>query len=1000
MSTDRNLLFGILALQMDFVSRDQLVAAMHAWVLDKAKLLGEILAAQGVLSSERVALLTALMAEHLKEHGGDAEKSLAALSSIGSAKKDLEQICDADVQASLGVVGAARSAEEDDPFATKPLPTMGQATSTGLRFRILRPHAEGGLGRVYVADDGELHREVALKEIKDKFADHPESRARFVVEAEITGGLEHPGIVPVYGLGTYMDGRPFYAMRFIRGDSLKEAVKWFHDSKVPNFDSLEFRQLLRRFVDVCNAIAYAHSRKVLHRDLKPGNIMLGKFGETLVVDWGLAKALHHGASTTASVGTVHEEPPLAPASGSSAGKTLPGETVGTPEFMSPEQAAGRVDLLGPPTDIYALGATLYAILTGRAPVKGGNVAEVLHKVVNGDIAPAQSIVLNVPVPLAAVAMKAMELRPADRYGSALNLAKEVERWLADEPVTAYREPLAARTRRWVRKNARLVTGVGAVLAVGVLAVGGLAWQREQARAAVEAKERETARERDAKESERSRAVAARARTRLALDEMVSEATGESLATQKAISAEQEKFLENVLKYYEEFAAEPGEDKDGRERLAKANSSLGKIRHRLGQHDEGAAVFRRAAELYAGLAADFPDVPDYRQELARSQFHLGLLLRRLAKWTEAEAAYRAALEIGEKLVADFPRNPKYRQVLAHSQNNLGNMLADQDRRADAEAADRAALDTYIKLAADFPDEPDYRQQLATSQNNLGLLLVRLRKWVAAEAAYRAALEIGEKLVADFPRNPKYRQGLAHSQNNLGSLFRYVGKLDKAEAAHRAAITVRERLAAEFPLDPQHRTDLASSYSNLGNVIYSHSDAAAAVEWHTKAIELLTQLVAAEPRLVEGREFLRNSHWGRADDFTELKRYAEALSDWERALEFDDGSYRSELRVCRAGTLIHLARTAEAVREAGDLAADKKNDAETVYACAGVFALAFAAPKNADADHHAARAVELLRQAVAKGYSDFPHMLTDPDLAPLRGRADYADLLWDLADMSAK
>jgi serine/threonine-protein kinase len=290
-TSDRNLLFGILALQMDFIGRDALIAVMRTWAVAKNKHLGRILVEQGALSESRFTMLDALVEEHLKLHGRDAQRSLAAISSMGPVRKDLERIADADLQASLAHVPTSPSSDADATRA----PALGRPTSTGLRFRVVRPHARGGLGVVSVAHDEELHREVALKEIQGEHADNPESRARFVLEAEITGGLEHPGIVPVYGLGHEPTGRPFYAMRFIRGNSLHEAIERFHAAERPGRDpgerALALRELLGRFVDVCNAIAYAHSRGVLHRDLKPGNIMLGEYGETLVVDWGLAKPL-------------------------------------------------------------------------------------------------------------------------------------------------------------------------------------------------------------------------------------------------------------------------------------------------------------------------------------------------------------------------------------------------------------------------------------------------------------------------------------------------------------------------------------------------------------------------------------------------------------------------------------------------------------------------------------------------------------------------------------
>ena len=359
--SDRNLLFGILALQMDFISRDQLVVAMNAWVLDKSKPLGAILVDQKALESIRRGLLEALVDEHLKQHNNDPHLSLAFLSSIDAVKKDLEKIADVDLQNSL-----QRACSEKGHEATMTRP-KAVSIPAGRRFRILRPHAEGGLGKVYVAHDEELHREVALKEIQDRHADHPDSRSRFVLEAEITGGLEHPGIVPVYGLGQYDDGRPYYAMRFIRGDSLKDAIERFHKmdgaGRDPSARALDLRKLLGRFIDVCQAMQYAHDRGVLHRDLKPGNIMLGKYGETLVVDWGLAKAIGtHDPDGSELV--------LKPASGSGSSDTLPGSAVGTPAFMSPEQAAGRLDQLGPASDVYSLGRHALFLAHGQAFCRG------------------------------------------------------------------------------------------------------------------------------------------------------------------------------------------------------------------------------------------------------------------------------------------------------------------------------------------------------------------------------------------------------------------------------------------------------------------------------------------------------------------------------------------------------------------------------------------------------------------------------------------------------
>src|SRR5262249_53449441 len=358
-----------------------------------------------------------------------AAKSLAAIPAGRSTRESLAALGDPAIEHTLTQLASGSEGDADRTASY----AVGTATADGQRFRVLRPHARGGLGAVFVALDTELHREVALKQILDQHADDPISRQRFLIEAEITGGLEHPGIVPVYGLGTYGDGRPYYAMRFIKGDSLKEAIDRFHKDEAlksdPGHRSLELRKLLRRFTDVCNAIEYAHSRGVLHRDIKPGNIIVGKHGETLVVDWGLAKA-----TGRTDPGVDSTERTLIPSSASGSAETLPGSALGTPAYMSPEQARGEIERLGPRSDVYSLGGTLYYLLTGKPPLEGDDIGELLGKAQRGEFPRPRQTDPWIDTALDAVCLKAMALKPGDRYATPQLLAEDIERWMADEPV--------------------------------------------------------------------------------------------------------------------------------------------------------------------------------------------------------------------------------------------------------------------------------------------------------------------------------------------------------------------------------------------------------------------------------------------------------------------------------------------------------------------------------------------------------------------------------------
>ena len=226
-----------------------------------------------------------------------------------------------------------------------------------------------------------------------------------------------------------------------------------------NSHDLELRKLLRRLLDVCNAIEDAHSRGVLHRDIKPSNIILGKHGETLVVDWGLAKATGRGDISV-------EERMMEPSGASGSAETLPGSAMGTPAYMSPEQARGEIDQLSPRSDVYSLGATLFCLLTGEPPAQSEkDVESVLRAVQTGKFPRPRELDPAIDRTLEAVCLKAMALEPADRYTSAQALADDIERWMADEPATALKEGWLEQALRWSRRHRSATRAAAASLLV-------------------------------------------------------------------------------------------------------------------------------------------------------------------------------------------------------------------------------------------------------------------------------------------------------------------------------------------------------------------------------------------------------------------------------------------------------------------------------------------------------------------------------------------------------
>ena len=444
-------------------------------------------------------------------------------------------------------------------------------TSGADRYQLLDNFAHGGLGNIWKAEDKAIRREVAFKELLPKALRNKAVVERFVEEAQITGQLEHPGIVPIYDIGYQENGAPFYSMKLVRGSNLEKAIESMH--AVPRNSSernLAFTRLLRQFISVCQAVGFAHEKGVLHRDLKPLNIMIGEFGETLVLDWGLAKlvdivgeqtissnrsdvnapdddilasdatadretviapgpehregetlvesaATGNGAtgaspktsqsgtldaksasvsapaSAAASVGKTNASLPgsnktqspstvagtgqrLVSADARSAGsETLMGQVMGTPAYMPPEQAQGLINELDARSDIYSLGGILYKILTNLQPVGRGKIAEVMKAVIAGQVKPPRTIDATIPKSLEAICLKALSKVKTDRYLKALDLAADVEAFLADEPVSVYAEPWTDRAWRWIKRHRTFVFSSSAAAVMLFVSLTGWSW---------------------------------------------------------------------------------------------------------------------------------------------------------------------------------------------------------------------------------------------------------------------------------------------------------------------------------------------------------------------------------------------------------------------------------------------------------------------------------------------------------------------------------------------
>jgi serine/threonine-protein kinase len=790
MDTDRNLLFGVLALQAGLIDNDQFARACTLWSAHKDMPLADVLVEHGWLSPEDQTLVDLLLQRKLQKHAGDVQASLAAVTH-GESRRALAAVADPVVQQTLGHL----------PPANGPvlISTVAYQPESRQRYTLSRLHATGGIGQVWLARDTDLGRDVALKELRPERQDQPAIRARFVEEGRVTGQLEHPGIVPVYELARDAEGsRPFYTMRFIRGRTLQEAARSYHKKRADGqAGPLELRELLTAFVAVCNAVAYAHARGVIHRDLKPQNVILGDFGEAMVVDWGLAKVVGRAEDSS-------QLPVDVPDGGR--GETVQGQLLGTPAYMAPEQAEGRLDQIDRLSDVYGLGAVLYEVLTGRPPFTAEDTQSLLRQVIHEAPPTPRQLVSAIPSALEAVCLKALAKRREERYGSASDLAREVERFLAEEPVAAYREPLPARLARWGRRHRTLLASAAALLVAAVLALGAGILLLGRANRLVQE-------QRD--EAQRQEAVARRnfQRARQAVDTYLTEVSEEQLLNQPSMEPLRQRLLRSALEYYQAFVKERQDDPSVQRDLAEAYRRLGEISNELGDKKQARENLQKAIELFEGLRQTESEELTLQAGLARSYYTLAYAQAFDKQPAEGEVSAKRAIPLLEQLRAAQPGASEYGRMLGRAYDLIAQSRINTGKSSTAQPFADQAIAILRRTTQEAPTDIEAKRLLALASNNLSILCRRLGQPETQKAALQDAVTSYQEILKVDPQNP-CRSNLALSLENVGRWHQEAGRFTACEVPLEEAYRILQKLTEESRQVARYKEWLGFAHLFLG------------------------------------------------------------------------------------------------------------------------------------------------------------------------------------------